>query len=230
MKTDCRIIVALDFDCIEKVRAFVKQISPQLCRLKIGNILFTHYGPAIVEELMNQGFDVFLDLKYHDIPATVAGAVRAAGQLGVWMVNLHISGGVAMMQAAREAADQFQHKPLLIGVTILTSLEQSDLKVMGMIDTIANTVKEMANKAKQNDLDGVVCSSLEVEQLRQTLGEQFLLVTPGIRLASDAADDQKRIMTPAAAIKAGASYLVIGRSITKAVDPLATLEKISKTI
>jgi len=212
------------------MRALVGQLSPELCRLKIGNILFTRYGPKLVEELMQQGFDVFLDLKYHDIPQTVAGACRSAAELGVWMVNLHVSGGAAMMRAAREMVDQFKHKPLLIGVTVLTSLDQGDLTLLGVNDDIPSQVNRMANLAKQHGLGGIICSAHEASQLRSHLGNDFVLVTPGIRLNADAKDDQKRIMTPEAAINSGSTYLVIGRSITKATDPLATLKVIADSI
>lgn len=224
-----RIIVALDFDHIDAVRMLVSQLSPGLCRLKIGNILFTRYGPALVEELMSQSFDVFLDLKFHDIPQTVARSCRVAADLGVWMTNLHVSSGVAAMQMACEAISASHYRPLLIGVTVLTSLQQSDLLLADNKRSVIDSVKELAFEAKRCGLDGVVCSSQEAAVLRQELGQDFVLVTPGIRLEKSG-DDQKRVLGPVEACAAGASYLVIGRPITQSNNPLATLEAIAASI
>ena len=221
-----RLIVALDFPAIEMAYQLVNQLDPKLCRLKVGNILFTQAGPAFVEDLMKLGFDVFLDLKYHDIPQTVAGACRAAADLGVWMVNVHVQGGRVMLEAAVEAIQAFNKRPLLIGVTILTSLQDEDLAPLGIQTSIDKLVPKMAHLAQEAGLDGVVCSSQEVRSLREELDSSFVLVTPGIRLPDDEAGDQKRILTPSAAIRAGSSYLVIGRPITQALDPLQVLQKI----
>lgn len=231
-KKSPQIIVALDYSSIDEARRLIKKLNPNLCRLKIGKIMFTRYGPAFIKELIDQGFDIFLDLKFHDIPQTVAGACVAAAELGVWMTNVHIQGGQAMLQAAYSALKNLpdDRRPLLIGVTILTSLEQNDLKSMGITDNLEDIVLRFATMAKEIGLDGVVCSAKEATLLRKKLGEDFLLVTPGIRLASDKQEDQKRILTPEAAISAGADYLVIGRSITQADRPLALLKDIQQSI
>jgi len=222
--TNC-VIVALDYPDPADALALAERLSPQLCRLKVGKELFTRGGPALVESLQHAGFDIFLDLKYHDIPNTVAGAVRAAGELGVWMVNVHASGGRRMMEAAAAALDGFARRPLLIGVTVLTSLSVEDLAELGHRETPRERVLQLAALAADSGLDGVVCSALEAEALRAAHGEGFLLVTPGIRLAGDDSGDQRRVVTPAAALELGADYLVIGRSITAAADPLAALER-----
>lgn len=224
------IIVALDsFPDKKSVLDFVNQLNPGLCELKIGKSLFTKFGPDLVRELIQKQFRIFLDLKFHDIPNTVFDACFAAAELGVWMVNVHVSGGVEMMKAARRAIDQFPSnpKPLLIGVTLLTSLDETDLKLMGIHDSIENSVLCMAKKAKECGLDGVVCSVSEAALLRKECGKDFLLITPGIRLETDSAGDQKRIMTPTAAFAAGVDYIVIGRSITGAIDPLKILNEIT---
>lgn len=228
MKTDTKIIVALDFPSIEPLRKFVKLLTPDLCRVKIGNILFTRYGPSLVEELMQVGFEVFLDLKFHDIPATVAGACRSAAELGVWMVNLHVSSGERALQAAREILNDFKKPPLLIGVTVLTSLVTKDLAALGIQTELPNLVLQMAHRAKSAGLDGVVCSAEEATLLRRELGEKFVLVTPGIRLTLEDKNDQQRVMTPEAAFVAGASYLVIGRPITQAKDPVKILRELAE--
>ena len=222
-----RIIVAMDFASIEPARALIQRLNPQLCRLKVGNILFTHYGPALIEEWQKQGFDIFLDLKFHDIPNQISDACTAAAELGVWMINIHISGGTEMMKAARRAINQFpaETRPLLIGVTVLTSLDENDLNALGIHDSVENTVLKMAKQAKECGLDGVVCSALEAKTLRSELGQDFLLITPGIRL-EDANQDQKRVVTPVQAFAAGADYLVMGRAITGALDPIKTLQSL----
>jgi orotidine-5'-phosphate decarboxylase len=227
--THSKIIAALDFDHIEDARSFIDKISPDLCRLKVGKQMFTQYGPAFVEELQNKGFEIFLDLKFHDIPSTVAKACVSAAKFGVWMCNMHVSGGTNMMLAAREAIDKLNLKdaPLLIGVTVLTSMNDADLVEVGGPASVEKQVMHLAALAQAAKLDGVVCSAQEAKSLREPLGSDFLLVTPGIRIAGDAADDQQRIMTPGKALAAGADYLVIGRSITKALDPVAALTSLS---
>ncbi len=228
-----RIIIALDFPDAAAAMPLVTQLDPAHCRVKVGKEIFTREGPAFVGELISQGFDVFLDLKFHDIPNTVANACKAAAELGVWMMNVHTLGGRQMMQAAREAlhqTDQCDHKPLLIGVTILTSMDKADLDEVGLQGAPASNVLRLARLARDCGLDGVVCSPREVGMLRQTLGQDFLLVTPGIRPADAGVQDQKRIMTPADAIAAGSSYLVIGRPISGADSPLSTLLTIESEI
>lgn len=225
-----RIIVSLDFPIQEQALDIVDKLDSSNCRLKVGKELFTSTGPAIVEKLIDKGFDVFLDLKFHDIPNTVARACSAAASLGVWMINVHASGGRQMLAAAREAIDKHQHKPLLTAVTVLTSLDDNDLKTIGISNTVNEQVFTLARLARQEGIDGVVCSAQEVAQLKKEFGENFCLVTPGIRPSGTASDDQSRIMTPAQAIAAGSHYLVIGRPVTRSPDPLATLKAIDKEI
>lgn len=227
---DPKIIVALDYSQAQTALELVERLQPSLCRLKIGKELFTAAGPHLVEQCMNRGFDVFLDLKFHDIPNTAAQACKAAANLGVWMVNVHAMGGRRMMEAASEAVASSARRPKLIAVTVLTSMTQEDLAGIGMTDTPADMVLRLAMLAKDSGLDGVVCSAQEAALLRQHCGSNFCLVTPGIRPAEAAADDQSRIMTPLAALQNGASYLVIGRPITKAADPLLALQQISEEI
>lgn len=219
------IIIALDYDDINQARALVAQLDPKQCRLKIATAMYTRYGAAWVQELQDLGFEIFLDLKFHDIPKQVAGAVKSALDLGVWMVDIHASGGPAMIEAAANiiAASQSDKKPLLIAVTMLTSLDESDREALGYAQPIPDLVTRMAELAMQHGADGVVSSPQEVSLLRQQLGEQAALVTPGIRLADNTQDDQKRTLTPQAACDAGASYLVIGRAITQAKNPVEVL-------
>jgi orotidine 5''-phosphate decarboxylase, subfamily 1 len=224
------IIVALDFPDQAGALALVERLDPSLCRLKVGKELFTRAGPPVVEALVKRGFEVFLDLKFHDIPNTVAAACDAAADLGVWMMNLHASGGRRMMETARERLEARSHRPLLIAVTILTSLGETDLAEVGFRGTPAENVRRLAALAADSGLDGVVCSPLEAAELRAERGEEFLLVTPGVRPASAALDDQKRVMTPADALAAGASHLVIGRPVTAAEDPVAALQAILESI
>lgn len=223
-----KVIVALDFDDIRQARELIATLNPDLCALKIGKNMFTQFGPDFVSELVKQNYRVFLDLKYHDIPKTVADACRQAAKLGIWMLNVHASGGEAMMRAARRAIDEFpqRKRPLLIAVTVLTSLDDDDLKAIGMHTDIEKTVSQLAKSAQQAGCDGVVCSAQEAALLRSQCGDGFVLVTPGIRLAGDASGDQKRIVTPQQAIKNGADYLVMGRSITQAADPLTVLKEL----
>ena len=221
-----RIIVALDVPEANQALELAARLDPKLCRVKVGNELFVAAGPAVVARLQERGFEVFLDLKFHDIPNTVAGACRAAAKLGVWMMNVHASGGEAMMRAARDAVAAVARPPLLIGVTVLTSLADDELAHVGFTGTAADNVERLARLARASGLDGVVCSAQEAQALRRLTGDDFLLVTPGIRLASDARGDQARVVTPRAAVSLGSNYLVIGRPITGAADPAATLESI----
>ena len=225
-----RIIVALDYPDADSALELVARLDPALCRLKVGKELFTVAGPQLVEQLMRRKFEVFLDLKFHDIPNTTAQACKAAANLGVWMVNVHALGGRRMMEAAREALANFNTPPKLIAVTVLTSMAQADLLELGITATPAEQVLRLAALAQASGLDGVVCSAQEAALLRKQAGAGFCLVTPGIRPADTSADDQSRIMTPRAALENGSNYLVIGRPITKAVDPLLALQKISNEI
>jgi len=220
------IVVALDYDTADAALALAEQLDPALCRLKVGNELFTRAGPGLVEQLQGQGFEIFLDLKFHDIPNTVAAAARAAADLGVWMFNVHAAGGSRMMTAAREAIEGYARRPLLIGVTVLTSMSDEDLRELGHSEGADSRVLALASLAASSGLDGVVCSAREAPMLRRECGPDMVLVTPGIRLAGDAAGDQRRVVTPADALADGSDYLVIGRSITQAADPVATLVKI----
>ena len=225
------VIVALDFANEHDTLAFVRRLSPELCQLKIGKELFTATGRSLVEKLIQQGFKLFLDLKYHDIPNTVAQACKVAADMGVWLVDMHASGGRRMMEAAADAVANYHHRPQLIGVTVLTSMEQGDLRELGFTQTPEELVLAWAALAKDSGLDGVVCSAHEAQALRQSLGNEFLLVTPGIRLdVAGNNDDQRRIMTPQQALAAGSSYLVMGRPITQAADPVAVLQQINHGI
>ena len=223
---DPKIIVALDYADAASALKLVNQLDPALCRLKVGKELFTAVGPQFIEELTRANFGVFLDLKFHDIPNTVAKACSAASNLGVWMLNVHASGGMEMMQAARQAVNNSEAKPLLIAVTVLTSMNQASLDQIGIHTDLATHVLNLAKLTQQAGLDGVVCSALETTTLRSQLGHDFCLVTPGIRPVHANQDDQSRVVTPADALKNGASYLVIGRPITQATDPLKALEAI----
>jgi orotidine-5'-phosphate decarboxylase len=226
-----RIVVAMDFDNAGQCIAMAKRLSPQDCRLKVGKELFTACGPQIVEQLMTLGFEVFLDLKFHDIPNTTANAVKAAAELGVWMVNVHASGGERMMIAAREILEQRSGKrPLLIAVTVLTSMDATDLIGVGIDRSPEEHVMKLAQLTQRCGLDGIVCSAQEASLMRTSFGSDFCLVTPGIRLDSSPVDDQRRTLTPVAAIAAGSSYLVIGRPITQSVDPVATCQAIIQTL
>jgi len=227
---DAKIIVALDYPQAAPALELVQRLEPSLCRLKVGKELFTVAGPQFVEQLQKRGFDVFLDLKFHDIPNTTAQACKAAASLGVWMVNVHALGGRHMMETAREALENVANRPKLIAVTVLTSMAQEDLQGIGITASPAEMVSRLAGLAKDSGLDGVVCSAQEANTLRQQCGKDFCLVTPGIRPANAAANDQSRIMTPRAALEAGSSYLVIGRPITQAGDPLTALKEISQDI
>lgn len=220
------IIVALDVADARSALALAARLDPQLCRVKVGKELFTRAGPAVVEQLQSAGFEVFLDLKFHDIPNTVAQALRAAADLGVWMVNVHASGGRRMLESAVRALTACRCPPLLIGVTVLTSMDESDFVELGYTETVAERVLRLATLTASTGLDGVVCSAQEAPSLRRTCGDTFALVTPGIRIAGGDAGDQRRVVTPAAALELGSDYLVIGRSVTSAVDPATALTAI----
>ncbi|AQZ95213.1 orotidine-5'-phosphate decarboxylase [Halopseudomonas phragmitis] len=221
------IIVALDFADAADALALADQLNPSQCRVKVGKELFTSSGPAVVDALQAKGFEVFLDLKFHDIPNTTASAVRAAAELGVWMVNVHAGGGRRMMEACREVLDRRSGaRPLLTAVTVLTSMEQEDLQEVGMDIEPMVQVQRLARLTQDCGLDGVVCSAREAKALRSALGDDFLLVTPGIRPAEASADDQKRIVTPRQGLDNGSSYLVIGRPITRAEQPAQALQAI----
>jgi orotidine-5'-phosphate decarboxylase len=222
--TPPHIIIALDNLDAASAMLLAKQLNPNQCRLKVGKELFTAHGPPLVEDLMKLNFQIFLDLKFHDIPNTVAKACLAAAKLGVWMLNVHILGGVAMLEAAREAIDKGPvNKPLLVGVTLLTSLTEQDLLTLGFHRKLEEQVLSLAELAYKTGLDGVVCSPHEVALLRKNFGDQFCLVTPGIRFSDSPVDDQKRYLTPKEALSQGADYLVIGRPITQASNPAEVL-------
>lgn len=225
---DPRIIVALDFSSASEALNLANKLDPRLCRLKVGKELFTATGPQLVDKLMLKGFDVFLDLKFHDIPNTVANACKAAASLSVWMVNVHALGGRKMLMAARDAIPQGSTK--LIAVTLLTSMDQDDIADIGLQGTSPQIVERLARLTKDCALDGVVCSALEATRLRQFLGDIFCLVTPGIRPSGGQADDQKRVTTPQRAIQNGADYLVIGRPVTQANDPLLVCQQLNTEI
>jgi len=230
-----RVIVALDFPDAAPALALADRLDPSQCGVKIGKELFVAAGPDLVRALVRRGYHVFLDLKFHDIPNTVAGACAAATRLGVTMLNVHASGGRAMLRAAREAVDSAardhgRRAPLLIGVTVLTSLGDADVREVGFAETAAALAVRMARFTRDCGLDGVVCSAQEAPAMRAACGPAFTLVTPGIRLAGADPNDQVRIVTPEAAIAAGADYLVIGRPVTRAADPLAALSAINASI
>ncbi|TPH02372.1 orotidine-5'-phosphate decarboxylase [Haemophilus haemolyticus] len=226
-----KIIVALDYEKESDALALVDQIDPNLCRLKVGKEMFTTLGMNFVKQLHQRNFDVFLDLKYHDIPNTVARAVRSAADLGVWMVDLHASGGLRMMEEAKRILEPYgKDAPLLIAVTVLTSMEDLDLLQIGINASLREQVLRLAHLTQRAGLDGVVCSPQEVEILRNACGEDFKLVTPGIRPIGADFGDQRRVMTPTAAIRAGSDYLVIGRPITKADNPVEVLRSINASI
>jgi orotidine-5'-phosphate decarboxylase len=227
---DPKIIIALDYPAAAPALALAERLQPALCRLKVGKELFTATGPALLEQLMQRDFEIFLDLKFHDIPNTTAQACKAAAALGVWMVNVHALGGRKMLEAARDAVAQAARPPKLIAVTVLTSMAQQDLADIGIAATPAEMVLRLAKLAQDSGLDGVVCSAQEAALLRKQCGDEFCLVTPGIRPAQASLDDQSRVMTPLAALQAGSSYLVIGRPVTQAADPLQALLDINKEI
>ena len=225
------IIVALDVETETQALSLLDQCDPQYAAVKIGSALFTRLGPSIVRSVMGRGFRVFLDLKFHDIPTTVAASVKAAAELGVWMLTLHASGGGAMLAAAHEAVSAYgAHKPLLIAVTVFTSQHENDLKILGIQQSLAEQVLFLAHAAQAAQLAGVVCSGWEVAALKARFGPQFLAVTPGIRLQTEAYHDQQRVLTPLAAQQQGSDYLVIGRPITLAAQPGAVLRAIYQAL
>ncbi|EBG7909199.1 orotidine-5'-phosphate decarboxylase [Salmonella enterica] len=229
--TESPVVVALDYHERDKALAFVDKIDPRDCRLKVGKEMFTLFGPQLVRDLQQRGFDVFLDLKFHDIPNTTARAVAAAADLGVWMVNVHASGGARMMAAARDSLAPFgKDAPLLIAVTVLTSMETCDLRDLGVTLSPAEHAERLARLTQQCGLDGVVCSAQEAVRFKQVFGTAFKLVTPGIRPAGSEAGDQRRIMTPEQALSAGVDYMVIGRPVTQSVDPAQTLKDINASL
>ncbi len=221
-----RVIVALDFPAETEALQMVQLLDPTRCRLKIGKELFTKAGPALVRRVIDDGFDVFLDLKYHDIPNTVAGACSAAADLGCWMVNVHASGGRAMMIAARESLTHRRVKPLLVAVTVLTSMDDAAIKEVGYASDAQKLALRLAALSRDSGLDGVVCSPQEIRAIKECCGGSFLAITPGVRAKDTSVDDQRRVATPAAAIGAGADFLVVGRPITRAPDPAGALESI----
>lgn len=226
-----KVIVALDYETKKEAMQLVDQLDPSLCRLKVGKEMFTTLGTEFVKELQRRNFDVFLDLKFHDIPNTVARAVRSAADLGVWMVDMHASGGLRMMEAAKKILEPYgKDAPILIAITVLTSMEEADLLQIGVNTSPEEHVIRLARLSQRAGLDGVVCSPQEVEILRQRCGNEFKLVTPGIRPEGSQLGDQRRVMTPREAINAGSDYLVIGRPITQAADPVAVLKQINTSI
>jgi orotidine-5'-phosphate decarboxylase len=227
---DPKVIVAVDAQSRKDALRLVKRLQPELCSLKVGKELFTACGPAIVEKFVAEGFKVFLDLKYHDIPNTVAKACAVAAGLGVWMLNVHALGGRRMLAAAREAIDKTGHKPLLIAVTVLTSMEGTDLADIGIVDEPQAVALKLAALARDQELDGVVCSAHEAAAMKTRFGIGFKLVTPGIRLPGDPVADQRRTMTPVEAVQAGADYVVIGRPISASDDPLGRLLTINSEL
>lgn len=226
-----KLIVALDFDNKNEALALIDQLEPALCALKIGSELFTLWGPAFVTLIVKKGFKVFLDLKFHDIPHTVARACKAGADLGVWMLNVHASGGLEMMTTAINALEPYgKEKPILIGVTVLTSFNQEELTRVGQTKSIVQHVCDLATLTKQAGLRGVVCSAYEVKIIKQLCGSDFLTITPGIRLPSNKEDDQSRIMTPRQAVEEGSDYLVVGRPITRSTNPLNIIHEIINDI
>ncbi len=224
------VIVALDSPSMSAALTLADTLDPKLCRLKVGKELFTRTGPAIIEALHQRQFEVFLDLKFHDIPNTTAQAVLAAAEMGVWMVNVHASAGFEAIALAKQRLVDNNHKTLLIAVTVLTSMNTDNLKRVGVNDSLDAQVSRLAQLTQQAGLDGVVCSAQEAKVLKQLCGTDFKLITPGIRLLEDSSDDQQRICTPKQALDEGADYLVIGRSITQASNPTAKLEQILQGI
>ncbi|RTE87290.1 MULTISPECIES: orotidine-5'-phosphate decarboxylase [Gammaproteobacteria] len=225
------VIVALDFPNPIDALAFADKLDPDTCRVKVGKELFTSAGPELVKELVARGFDVFLDLKFHDIPNTVAGAVRASAELGVWMVNVHASGGERMMRAAREALEPYgEQRPLLTAVTVLTSMSEAEVHSLNVSVPLQEQVLHLARLTKNSGLDGVVCSAEEARLLKGELGNSFKLVTPGIRPEGSAANDQTRVLTPKAAMEAGSDYLVIGRPIRESDAPAELISAINQQI
>lgn len=232
MLSEPKVVVALDYDNKAKALDFISKVTPDICKLKVGKEMFTHFGPEFVKELVGRKFDVFLDLKFHDIPNTVAKACMAAADLGVWMINVHASGGPKMMEAARIAIESSgaAARPKLISVTMLTSMDAYQMQAIGITASPEEQVLKLARLTHDCGLDGVVCSAQEASAIKTACGSDFCLVTPGIRPAGSQQDDQSRVMTPVAAVKAGSDYLVIGRPVTKSDDPVATLNEINASL
>lgn len=230
MSSDSPLIIALDHPSLDAALCLADRLDPSRCRVKVGKELFTRSGPDVIEALHGRGFQVFLDLKFHDIPNTVAGAVQAAAEQGVWMVNVHAGGGRRMMEAARERIERHGLATHLIAVTILTSMDTTDLREVGITVSPAEQVERLARLAMDSGMDGVVCSAQESTRLRELCGDTFLKVTPGIRPSFAAVDDQRRIMSPLQAMMAGSTHLVIGRPVTQAEDPMAALEAIEQEL
>ena len=230
MTCDSPLIIALDYPSLDAALCLAERLDPARCRVKVGKELFTRSGPAVIEALHGRGFEVFLDLKFHDIPNTVAGAVQAAAEQGVWMVNVHAGGGRRMMEAARERLEQNSLKTRLIAVTVLTSMTAHDLADVGITSSPAQQVERLARQARECGMDGVVCSAQESSRLRELCGEGFLKVTPGIRPRSAEHGDQRRVMTPAEAVAAGSTHLVIGRPVSQAQDPMTALAAIEQEL
>jgi orotidine-5'-phosphate decarboxylase len=230
MPSNSPVIVALDFDNQQAALSLADQLDPSQCRLKVGKELFTAAGPALVKALVARDFDIFLDLKFHDIPNTVAKAVKASADLGVWMANVHASGGSRMMSAAKQALDEQGSEMQLIAVTVLTSMDDTDLLETGVQRSPSEQVMHLAKLTQKSGLQGVVCSAQEASALKSALGPAFKLITPGIRLPDSAADDQRRIVSPTDAVAMGSDYLVIGRPITQSAQPLETLRQINQSL
>ncbi|MFP3014286.1 MAG: orotidine-5'-phosphate decarboxylase [Arsenophonus sp.] len=228
---DSPIIVALDYNDKIKALSFVDSVNPNDCHLKIGMQMFTLYGTQFIQTLHQRGFQVFLDLKFYDIPNTVAKAVKAAADIGVWMINVHASGGSRMMSAAKEALVEYgKDAPILIAVTVLTSMDKCSLQQVGINQETSEQVLRLSKLSKECNLDGVVCSAHEASIVKSACGNNFLLITPGIRNNVTDVNDQRRIMTPKEAINVGINYIVIGRPITCSVNPVLSLIKINRSI
>ncbi|MDA9221462.1 orotidine-5'-phosphate decarboxylase [Methylophilaceae bacterium] len=224
-----KIIVALDFESLKETEDFLKKVKGQNCRVKVGKELFTNEGPNVIKLIQQYGFEIFLDLKFHDIPNTVSRAIKASCNLGVWMVNVHASGGKQMLLAAREAVDSSSNKPILIAVTILTSYDNSSYQELGFKNNLLDQIAYLTTLSENSGMDGIVCSANDISSIKPLVKEKFQFVTPGIRLANSN-DDQKRVTTPEDAITQGSNYLVIGRPITSSEDPAALIEKINQKI
>ena len=224
-----KIIVALDFESLKETEDFLKKVKGQNCRVKVGKELFTNEGPNVIKLIQQYGFEIFLDLKFHDIPNTVSRAIKASCNLGVWMVNVHASGGKQMLLAAREAVDSSSNKPILIAVTILTSYDNSSYQELGFKNNLLDQIAYLTTLSENSGMDGIVCSANDIPSIKPLVKEKFQFVTPGIRLANSN-DDQKRVTTPEDAITQGSNYLVIGRPITSSEDPAALIEKINQKI
>ena len=224
-----KIIVALDFESLKETEDFLKKVKGQNCRVKVGKELFTNEGPNVIKLIQQYGFEIFLDLKFHDIPNTVSRAIKASCNLGIWMVNVHASGGKQMLLAAREAVDSSSNKPILIAVTILTSYDNSSYQELGFKNNLLDQIAYLTTLSENSGMDGIVCSANDIPSIKPLVKEKFQFVTPGIRLANSN-DDQKRVTTPEDAITQGSNYLVIGRPITSSEDPAALIEKINQKI